>query len=116
MYLALATQARCAQRPASPILAPAVRNEPGGRVQPTLRRHSSESTQATTSCPRHENLSGNCFANAAVSVFAMRETCCRIIGQVSSRRAYSFFLYWLIGRTWCATCAAIRPRTVSFDR
>jgi len=31
----------------------------------------SESTQATTPLPNHENLSGNCFDNAVVSVSAM---------------------------------------------
>jgi hypothetical protein len=31
----------------------------------------SEPTQATTPLPNHENLSGNCFDNAVVSVSAM---------------------------------------------
>jgi hypothetical protein len=31
----------------------------------------SESTQATTPLPNHENFSGNCFDNAVVSVSAM---------------------------------------------
>ena len=64
----------------------------------------------------HENLAGNCFANAVTSVSAMTYTCCRIIDQVSSSFAYSFFLYWLIWSTWWAPCAAIRPRTVSLGK
>jgi hypothetical protein len=72
VHLALVTQARGGQLPASPILAAAVRNELGGRVQPNMRLNSSESTQATTSLTRYENSLGNCFTNAAVSVSAMR--------------------------------------------
>ena len=49
---------------------------------------------------RHENLLGNCFANAVVRVSAMTWTCCRIVGQVAPRCAYSFALYWLIWMTW----------------
>ena len=85
-----------------------------GHVLPCVL--SLESTHATTSPTSHVNWLGNCFTNAVVNVSAMTYTCCRIIGQVAPRCAYSFPLYWLICRTWWAPCAAIRPRTVSFGR